>query len=388
MKSLALIVAAGRGQRAGGGVPKQYQQLGDYPVLEWSITAFLGSVEKIALIVHPDDKIYYAPLTDKYKAFLLPVIFGGDTRQDSVARGLAALAEESPDIVLIHDAARPFATNILVQRMIDALQAGDAAIPALPITDSLKRVDASRQVVSNISRDELWRAQTPQAFRFDLIYAAHRQFMGQAMTDDASLIEAMGKTVTVILGEERNFKITTEADFDMAKRMLEAEMETRIGQGFDVHAFSQDINRPLWLGGLKLAEKGGLEGHSDADVALHALTDALLGALGLGDIGQHFPPSDSQWKNVPSERFLSHAFALLLSEGGRIINADLTIICESPKIGPYRDEMRNRIADILGIEAQRVNVKATTTEKLGFTGRSEGIAAQAVVSIKLPADIK
>lgn len=382
METIALILAAGRGERAGGKVPKQYQMLGPYPMMELSIGVFARCVDRIALVINPQDVDHYAPLLKNQVDLILPPVAGGRTRQESVLKGLLAIEPLKPQKVLIHDAARPFVSDILVRQVMDALDEVAAVVPALPVVDTLRR-GQDGWAAETVSREGLWRMQTPQGFHYDLILSAHQKFAGQSMTDDAALIEAMGKPVRLIEGEERNFKITSSEDYDMANRLILSNYETRMGQGFDVHAFSTDPKRPLWLCGVKVADTDGLEGHSDADAALHALTDALLGALGEGDIGQHFPPSDPQWKNASSDRFLAHACGLMHEQGGSIINVDLTIICERPKIGPHRAAMQKRIADILGIDETRVNVKATTTEGLGFTGRGEGIAAQASVVIQL-----
>jgi 2-C-methyl-D-erythritol 4-phosphate cytidylyltransferase/2-C-methyl-D-erythritol 2,4-cyclodiphosphate synthase len=317
------------------------------------------------------------------------VAIGGPTRQRSVLNGLQALTDEPPDIVVIHDAVRPLVSPETIDRTIDAVAAGriDGAVAGVPVADTLKRVEGER-VTGTVDRQGLWRAQTPQAFRFERLLAAHRAVAARgdteetALTDDEAVAEAAGLEIAMVDGEERNFKITTEADLVRARHELAPRLETRTGTGFDVHAFGPGA--AVTLCGIAIPHDKGLVGHSDADVALHALTDALLGAIAAGDIGQHFPPSDPKWRAAASERFVRHATQLVAREGGRIVNVDLTLICEQPRIGPYREQMRARVAAILGITPNRVGIKATTTEKLGFTGRGEGIAAQAVASIELP----
>lgn len=377
----ALIVAAGRGVRAGGGLPKQYRPVGGRPVLAWSAAAFARHprVAEVRVAIHPDDRALY----DAAGAGLdlgAPV-HGGATRQDSVRLGLEALATEAPDIVLIHDAARAFVSAALIGRVVDAIAPGAGAIPALPVTDTLKR--GGDLVEATVPRDGLWRAQTPQGFPFAPILAAHRQAQGRALTDDAAVAEAAGLPVAIVAGAEENVKLTAPEDFARAAPPAPAVLEPRTGTGFDVHRFEPGDH--VWLCGVKVAHEVGLKGHSDADVGLHALTDAILGALANGDIGTHFPPSDPQWRGAPSDKFLAHAAGLVARAGGRIAHADVTLICERPKIGPHKSAMRARIADILGLDPTRVSVKATTTEGLGFAGRREGIAAQAAATLLLPA---
>lgn len=372
-----LIVAAGRGRRAGDGLPKQYRPLNGRPVLGHSLARFTAHarVDMVLAVIHPDDRALY----DEAAAGLdcLDPVNGGAERQDSVRLGLEALADAGADIVLIHDAARPFVSPALIDRMVAAVEAyGEGAIPALPVVDTLKRGTA--HIEATVSRDGLWRAQTPQAFPFDLIIEAHRATQGQQLTDDAAVMEAAGHLVRLVPGAEENIKLTTPDDFDRATPLT----DIRMGTGFDVHRFEPGDH--VWLCGVKLDHDQALRGHSDADVGLHALTDALLGALGDGDIGTHFPPSDPQWKGAASDRFLAHAGALVAARGGRIAHLDVTLICERPKIGPHKQAMKARIAEILAIDPARVSVKATTTEELGFTGRREGIAAQAAATIRLP----
>jgi 2-C-methyl-D-erythritol 4-phosphate cytidylyltransferase/2-C-methyl-D-erythritol 2,4-cyclodiphosphate synthase len=299
-----------------------------------------------------------------------------------VRLGLESLAAAPPARVLIHDAARPFVDRGTIDRVLAALDDAPGAIPALPVKDTVKR-GLSGRVAETLDRTALWRAQTPQGFDYAAIFAAHRAAQGSELSDDAAVAERAGLAVRLVAGSEANFKVTTAEDLEQAERLLLARHgDVRTGQGFDVHAFGPGDH--VWLCGVKVAHEGGLVGHSDADVGLHALTDAILGALGAGDIGQHFPPSDPKWRGAPSHLFLSHAGALVASAGGRIAHLDVTLICERPKIGPHRDAMVARIAEILGLERGRISVKATTTEGLGFTGRGEGIAAQAVATIRLP----
>jgi 2-C-methyl-D-erythritol 4-phosphate cytidylyltransferase/2-C-methyl-D-erythritol 2,4-cyclodiphosphate synthase len=379
---IALVVAAGRGFRLGGPMPKQYLPLGGAAVLRYSVKTLLAhpAVEGVRVVIHPDDR----PLYDAAVAGLdlLPPVHGGAQRQDSVRNGLASLADAAPDLVLIHDGARPFVDNATVSRVIAALQDFPAAIAALPIRDTVKRGEDAR-IVDTVERSGLWRAQTPQGFRYPEIMAAHRAASGAELSDDAAVAERAGLDVALVDGSEENFKVTTTDDLLRAERHLAMQRgDIRIGQGFDVHAFGPGDH--VWLCGLKVPHAQGLVGHSDADVGLHALTDALLGALGAGDIGMHFPPSDPTWRGAPSHRFLRHAADLVAAAGGSIAHCDVTLICERPKIGPHREVMVARIAEILAIEQRRVSVKATTTEQLGFTGRGEGIAAQAIATIRLP----
>lgn len=387
MQAAALIVAAGRGHRAGGEIPKQYQLLGGKSLLRYSVEACLGhaAIARVAVVIHPDDVTLYRAAVAGLEEHprLAPPCFGGAVRQDSVRLGLEALAEQPPALVLIHDAARPFLRHDRIDALLGMLKEAPGAILAIPVVDTLKREEAGR-AKGGVDRGGLWRAQTPQAFRFEDILAAHRKAAGANLTDDAAVAEQAGLPVRFVIGSEENFKVTEPEDFARAERQLLLRFaDIRTGQGFDVHAFSDEPGRRLMIGGIAVPHERGLAGHSDADVALHALTDALLGAIGAGDIGQHFPPSDARWKNVDSAAFLAHAVELVQQRGGMIAHCDLTIICETPKIGPHRDAMRARIAAIAGLAVDRVSVKATTTEKLGFTGRREGIAAMASATIRL-----
>ena len=380
-RCIALVVAAGRGTRLGGDIPKQYRDLGGRTIIARSISAFADhpDVAAVRVVIQPDHRERYDAATKNLS--ILPPVAGGDTRQQSVLHGLESLVDLLPETVLIHDAARPFADAHLISRTIAALRTAPGALPALAVTDTLKRGHAGR-VTETVDRDGLWRAQTPQGFHFAAILNAHRQFAGVSLTDDAAVAERAGIPVTRVAGSEDNVKITTEDDIRRASTQP-GPSETRTGFGFDVHRFCPGDY--VMLGGIAVPHSAGLDGHSDADVALHALTDAVLGAIGAGDIGQHFPPSDAQWKGAASDIFLRHAAALVRAQGGNIVNTDLTLVCEKPRVGPYRQAMVESIANILEIDSRRVNVKGTTTERLGFTGRGEGIAAQAVATVALPA---
>ena len=377
---VALIVAAGRGVRAGGGLPKQYRPLRNQPLLAHTVDAFLAHprISRVQAVIHPDDRALYDAAIGGRP--LLPPTHGGAARQDSVRLGLEALKDQAPDYVLIHDAARPFVGAALVDRVIDALTSHDGAIPGLALSDTIKRA-GDGLVEGTVPREGLYRVQTPQGFHYKAILAAHRAAVGQALTDDAAVGEAAGLRIAMVAGAEENMKVTEPEDFARAEARSPA-FDVVLGQGFDVHQF--EAGDHVWLCGVKVPHSHGLEGHSDADAGLHALTDALLGAIGAGDIGVHFPPSDPQWKGASSDRFLAHAAKLVAAAGGRILNVDVTFICERPKIGPHRPAMIARLAEILGLPPQRISVKATTTEGLGFTGRREGLAAQAIASIRLP----
>ena len=390
----AIIVAAGRGERAGGGLPKQYQLVGGRSVLARSLIA-LGTpaIGRLVCVISPDaGALYETAISDmpaEIAARMLPPVHGGATRQASVLAGLERLASAAggpPDLVLVHDAARPFATAALVERAITAAGLYGAAVPGVPVTDSVKQVDTAGVVISSPDRQTLRAVQTPQAFRFDLLLEAHRRAAAAGrsdLTDDAGVVEWSGHPVHVFEGEPSNMKLTTSEDMERARLAFAEPLETRVGGGYDVHAFTD--GDAVMLGGLRIPHDRGLAGHSDADVVLHALTDAILGALADGDIGSHFPPSDPQWRGASSDRFLAFAAERVRTRGGVIAHLDTTVICEAPKVGPHRDAMRERIAAICGIEVSRVGVKATTSEQLGFTGRREGIAAQATATLRLPA---
>lgn len=388
----AVIVAAGRGTRARGvgDVPKQYVQLAGAPVLAHSLDLLAGHPEiaRTLIVYNPEDAELYARAVASFPDRLAPPVPGGATRQASVLAGLEALASDPPDHVLIHDAARPFLTPDLVTRLIAALADAPGAIAAEPVSDTLKQAAADGTVARTVDREGLWRAQTPQAFRFTSILDAHRKAAAAArsdFTDDAAIAEWAGLSVKLVPSGAQNMKLTTPADVALAERLLmpvTGLFEPRNGTGFDVHRFTTGDH--VWLCGVRIAHTHKLEGHSDADVGLHALTDALLGAIGDGDIGQHFPPSDEQWRGAPSRIFLADAAARVRKLGGRITNVDVTFLCEAPKIGPHRDAMRTTVGNILQIDPTRVGIKATTMEKLGFIGRGEGIAAMAIATALLP----
>jgi 2-C-methyl-D-erythritol 4-phosphate cytidylyltransferase/2-C-methyl-D-erythritol 2,4-cyclodiphosphate synthase len=390
-KSIAvIIVAAGRGERVnvdGASEPKQYRLLASVPVLSRTIQSFLDypHVTYILPVIHADHSERYAAL-GLSDSRLLPPVLGGAARQASVLAGLKALAPLRPDLVLIQDGARPFATPDLIGGVIAVLESHDGALPALSVTDTIKRSLDGQVVVNTEDRSQLFAAQTPQGFRFGQIFSAHmraatnpRQF-----TDDAEIAEWAGLRVGMVMGARDNIKITHPEDFVRGERIIlgDQPMETRIGTGYDVHPF--EPGDAVWLGGVRIPHTAKLQGHSDADVALHALTDAILGAIGEGDIGVHFPPSDMQWKGAASTVFLKHAGFLVGKVGGRIVNLDVTIVAERPRIAEHVPAMRAVIGDVLGIETSRIAIKATTSEKLGFVGREEGIVAMASASIELP----
>ena len=377
----ALIVAAGRGSRIGGDVPKQYRFLAGTPLLRYSAEAFArhAGIDEVRVVIHSGDRALY---DDAIAGLNIGApVAGGETRQESARLGLESLSDAAPDKVLIHDAARPFIDAVTIGRIVDALDRADGALAAVPVVDTLKRGVEGR-VSATIERAGLWRAQTPQGFRYAAILAAHRAGQGKGFTDDAAVAEEAGLAVALVEGSEANFKVTTEDDLLRAERHLAAGANIRVGMGFDVHAFGPGDH--VWLCGVRVEHGQGLIGHSDADVGLHALTDALLGAIGAGDIGVHFPDDDPRWKGATSDRFLTHAGGLIAERGGAIVNLDLTVICETPKLRPHNAAMVARVSEILDLPRSRVSIKATTTERLGFTGRGEGIAAQAVVSVRLP----
>lgn len=398
MKIVAVIVAAGRGQRAGEGLPKQYRAVASRPVLARALEPFLAhpQVDAVLCAIHPDDRPLYDAAVAAFgpQATLMAPVDGGATRQVSVLRALEALAAGSvPEaaLCLVHDAARMFVDAPLIDRTIEAGLRHGAAVPALAVTDTVKRVDPEGRIAETLDRAALRTVQTPQAFAFGPLLAAHRQAAAEGhdgFTDDARLAEWASLPVHVFPGDPANMKVTTPADFDEAERRLAAAghpaLVTRVATGFDVHVFGPGDH--VWLGGIAVPHERGVVAHSDGDVVLHALTDALLGTLGEGDIGTHFPPSDPQWRGASSDRFLAFAAEAVRRAGGTIDHLDATILCERPKVGPHRDAMRARIAEIAGVGPASVSVKATTTEELGFTGRGEGIAAQAAATVRLPAN--
>ncbi len=377
MRRAAILVAAGTGSRFGAETPKQVLCLAGKPVMRHCAETLAREVD-LLLPVGDADPINAALAGMKH----MPPVPGGATRQDSVRLGLEALVAHAPDIVLVHDAARPVIPADTIPALLAALETRPGAIPALPVADTLKRAE-NGQITATVSRDGLYRAQTPQAFRFPALLAAHRAATGVAATDDASILEAAGDTVAIVPGSEDNIKLTYAEDLPRLERIMSAHLIPRIGTGFDVHVL--EAGRPLVLCGLTVPHDKGLAGHSDADVGIHALCDAIYGALAEGDIGRHFPPSELAWKNADSARFLAHAAERIAARGGRLANADVTLICERPKIAPYAAAMAARLAAILGVDASLISVKATTTERLGFTGRGEGIAAQAVATVLVPA---
>lgn len=383
MTTAAILTAAGRGTRAGGGIPKQWQILAGRPVLAHTLAAFAGraDIARIVLALHPDDLDRAAPLLGPR----VTCVTGGADRAASVRQALRALVGTDTTRVLIHDGARPLVSDAVISRVLGALESAQAAAPAVAVTDALWRGDAV--VTGTLPREGLFRAQTPQGFAFPAILAAHEAHPGNA-PDDVEVARAAGLGVAIVGGDEDNLKLTWPDDFARAERLLAARtsrgpvMDIRTGNGFDVHRFGPGDH--VWLCGLRIAFSNGLQGHSDADVGMHALTDAIYGALAIGDIGQHFPPSDPQWKGAASHIFLTHAITLAREGGFALTHVDVTLICEEPKIGPHADAMRAELARLLGIDMSRVSVKATTTERLGFTGRGEGIAASATATLVRP----
>jgi len=411
MSITAIIVAAGRGSRAGAGGPKQYRHLNGIAILARTSEVFLShqAVTHVRVIIHKDDRALYDEAMHAHLSHpkLLPPVFGGAERQDSVRLGLESLSDAPPAYTLIHDAARPFIDHHTIDNVIEALKSHQGAIAALPVFDTIKGASSNSTssptdklplIDRTVSRDGLWRAQTPQGFHYQTILQAHRNVKGQKLTDDAAVCEANNISVALVPGSPDNMKITQAEDFGMAEILLQRHndlslqthkkdpsmWEFRTGQGFDVHAF--EPGNEAILCGVAIPHTAKLNGHSDADVGMHALTDAILGAIGEGDIGDHFPPSEPKWRGVASQIFLKKACELVAQKSGHLVNCDITLMCEAPKIGPHKEAMRDRLGEIINIDRQNISVKATTTEKLGFTGRSEGIAALAVATIKLPAN--
>ena len=402
VSAAALIVAAGRGRRVGGPLPKQYRALAGRAVLGHSVGRFAQHprIDRVRVVIDPADRPLYddavAASAGAAADKLLAPVAGGATRQESVLKGLESLAGAPPDLVLIHDGARPLVAPAVIDGTLDALGAHEGAVAAIAVSDSLKRAAPESAVVAEaVAREGLWRAQTPQGFRYPAILAAHRAAAGGALSDDAAVAGHAGLAVALTAGDEDNLKITTERDFARAERILAAQQggpaaaaanaafETRVGMGFDVHRFGPGDH--LMLCGVRVPHEQGAIGHSDGDVGLHAIVDAVLGAIAAGDIGTHFPPTDEAWRGADSGRFAAHALELLAARGGRLCHVDVTLICERPRIGPHRAAMTARLAVLLGLEPDRIGLKATTTERLGFIGRGEGIAAQAVATVRLPA---
>ena len=377
----ALLLAAGRGTRFGAERPKQYLPLLGRPVLRHAAEALLA--EGLVALLQP---VCPAGEEAEITAMLaglphLPPVVGGATRQDSVRHGLEALAAQAPDVVLVHASARPVVPRGTIPRLLAALAGSPGAIPAQPVADTLKRGVAGGSIVETVPRAGLFRAQTPQAFRYPALLAAHRA-MAEEGTDDASILEAQGQAVALVEGSETNIKITFPEDLDRVEAMMMSRLVPRVGTGFDVHR--TEVGRPMVLCGVVVPCEFGLEGHSDADVGIHALCDAIYGALAEGDIGTWFPPSQMKWKDADSAQFLVHAAERVAARGGVLANVDVTLMCEKPRIGPHRDAMEQRLAALLGVPRERVSVKATTTERLGFTGRGEGIACQAAATVLVP----
>jgi 2-C-methyl-D-erythritol 4-phosphate cytidylyltransferase / 2-C-methyl-D-erythritol 2,4-cyclodiphosphate synthase len=383
----AVIVAGGRGERAGGAVPKQYRSVAGSPAIHTTLAAFCDhqQIDIVQPVIHPADESLFRAASAGLGKLREPVA-GGTTRQISVRSGLHALQPHAPELVLIHDAARPFLTGDLIARAVESGRRHGAAIPGLAIADTVKVITEDASVTETLDRSRLRTVQTPQAFGFALIADAHRRAEAAGrddFTDDAALAEWAGHRVSVFEGEAGNVKLTTNEDFARAELMHAATLtDVRTGNGFDVHAFADGDH--VMLGGVRIPHRRGVTGHSDADVALHALVDAILGALAEGDIGQHFPPSDPQWRGASSDRFLAFACERVRVRGGIIGHLDVTVVCEAPRVSPYRDAMRARIAEIAGIAIERVAIKATTSEQLGFTGRGEGLVAMATATLRLP----
>ncbi len=389
-KIVALITACGRGNRfnRGEGMPKQYISLAGVPLLRHSILAFLNhpKIDDVICVIHPQDQALYEEAV--LGLDLLNPVFGGDTRQASIRLGLEALRDYNPDKVLIHDGVRPFVSKRVINGILEKLETHPAVIPAIMVEDTLKKYGDGK-IEWTLERDNLWRAQTPQGFIYEDILNSHVAFKDLHFTDDAALNEYAGIPVAIVPGSQNNFKITTEDDYERAKRMVSillknVKEENRCGIGFDVHGFRErkkDENNSIRLGGIDIEFDKKIDAHSDGDVVIHALIDALLGGVGSGDIGEHFPPSEAKWKNYDSREMLKIVNNLLHKKGATILNADITVICEKPKISKYKKLMEEELAKVLNISVSRINVKATTTEKLGFLGREEGIAAQAVASL-------
>lgn len=383
-RKVIILVAAGRGSRAGEGLPKQYRPVAGKPLIRHTLEALQNSLAGAAIlsVIHPDDEAHFRAAVEGLDSLLSPVP-GGASRQESVFNGLKALKDSNCDRVYIHDAARPFVSSAMTGRIEEAFANGAAAVvPALSVVDTLVRQSGNKR--EPVDRSNMFAVQTPQVFLYDSILSAHQAAEGREYTDDASVYEAHGGTVSQVAGDENNFKVTRPEDFAKAEAMLKKPLsDIRVGSGYDVHKF--EAGNSVWLCGVEIPHTMSLKGHSDADVALHALTDAVLAAISDGDIGAHFPPSDDKWRGAPSHKFLSFAAERVKERGGRLNHLGVTIICEAPKIHPHAEMMRSRIAEITGLDVDRVSVQATTTEKLGFTGRGEGIAAQATATVALPA---
>lgn len=388
-KTIALLVAAGTSERLPADLPKPYLQLGRESLMRRTVRAFLDhpGIDGVRVVIRREHHPYYKTAIDGLTLF--PCVIGGQTRQESVRRGLESIAHRKPNYVLVHDIARPMVSPALITRTLEALKKHPAVIPAMGIQDTVKRAKNS-MVSETVSRENLYTVQTPQGYHFNALLAAHEQWKGESLTDDAALFEKTGSPVAVIDGDPNNIKITTKADLRHMETLLKLSAETRTGMGYDVHPLTpHDADTPVTrqvikLCGIKIPFTHRLVGHSDADVGLHALVDAILGTFGGGDIGMHFPPDDLRWQGADSERFLLYTYELLTNRGGELVHLDVTLICEKPRISEYREQMKNHIAQLLKLSPDRVSIKATTSEKLGFTGRGEGIAAQALATVRLP----
>lgn len=389
LKTIALLVAAGQSERMGGGLPKPYIQVGEESILKRTIKAFLNhpDIDGVRVVIRREHHPLYRKATEGLS--IIPCVIGGNSRQESVRLGLESLAHHQPERVLVHDIARPFVSKELISRITERLDSSKAVIPVIYIYDTIKRI-INGKVSETIARDGVARVQTPQGFDYAALVAAHKQAAGKNLTDDAAVCELADIPISAVEGEIENFKITTPGDLIQMENYLSLNSETRVGMGYDVHALAlHEAETPLAqqsvkLCGVRIPFSHHLVGHSDADVGLHALVDAILGAISAEDIGEHFSPHDRKWQGADSERFLLHAYELLRSRGGELVNIDVTLICEKPKVSPHRKEMIEHIAKILKIDTHRISIKATTTERLGFAGRGEGIAAQAIATVRLP----
>ncbi len=389
LRTIALLVAAGRSERMGGGLPKPYIKLGDEVILRRTIKAFLKhpDIDGVRVVIRREHHPYYKQAIEGLT--VIPCVVGGHSRQESVRLGLESLTHHHPERVLVHDVARPFVSSELISRVVHALDAHKAVIPVVAINDTIKHIHDGK-VVSTIPREGVAIVQTPQGFDYKTIMAAHWQVKGENLTDDSAVCELVGIPVSIVVGEADNFKITSVEDIKRMETNLSLQTETRVGMGYDVHALAphdvdtQVSQQYIKLCGIRIPSNHYLVGHSDSDAGLHALVDAILGAIGESDIGTHFPPSDIKWQGADSSRFLLHAYEMLRNRGGELINIDVTIICERPRVNPHRDAMIERIASLLKIEPHRISVKATTTERLGFEGRGEGLAAHAIATVRLP----
>lgn len=387
--TIALLVAAGFSERMNASIPKPYMPIGDENVMKRAVKAFLNhpDIDGVRVVIRREHHPLYRKAIEGLTLF--PCVIGGKTRQESVWHGLESLIQHKPAKILIHDVARPLVDKTLISRVLEKIQTGTAVIPALSIADTVKRI-ANDAKPETIDRKNLYTVQTPQGFIYEELLDLHRQYAKESLTDDAGLYEKAGRSLTMVEGNANNIKITTEKDLERMHGSLGLLFETRTGMGYDVHPLkSHDADTPVQqqvikLCGIKIPHTHYLQGVSDADVGLHAIVDAILGAINAGDIGQHFPPDDLKWQGADSSRFLIHAYELLRQRGGELVNMDVTLICERPKISTYRDQMTQHIAQLLKVSADRISIKATTTEKLGFEGRGEGVAAQAIVSVRLP----